>query len=537
VDILIANKSMACGGHNVICHIIDTGVNAVGELAGCVKLVAYIPSPDSALDIGPDYTDRHGHGTMMASVLHRQAPHAMIYSYSVYVRGGDVNKALARIIDEVNAAPNKRHTVSMSMSTGEGPETSYYTEMRLLIEQLNALGVPFVCSAGNDGEEALGKWPACFQAPITVTALQRNGERAHFSSWTDEADFGELGIDVPCMDMYGQETKCSGTSPATQIVAGKLARILSENPALTEAQLYEAAKANALDLGATGHDPYFGWGWISSIDIDAYDNTGGTPPETEDNSMDTLRLTTPYTRGEAVKTCQRRLVVHGFAVTIDGVYGPNTQAAVLVFQRANNLTADGIVGSKTWAKLDASPGDAEIALPVRRIEGMTKRMTRSGDYYIIGAQNHRLTKEYLTARVKAKPGYFNAKRIEWLESEIEAADEMGREIYCEDCSGLLMACNDILHFWPDKDLTANGIYERCKKISRSDVGPGDVLFRVEEGEAVHMAYVGYDGVYEAVGTEFGVVCRTDIDDRMTFNRMTGKMEKRPAWTHYGRPQA
>lgn len=43
---------------------------------------------------------------------------------------------------------------------------------------------------------------------------------------------------------------------------------------------------------------------------------------------------------------QRRL-----GITIDGVYGPTTHAAVLAFQKANNLVADGIVGPKTLAVL------------------------------------------------------------------------------------------------------------------------------------------------------------------------------------------
>ncbi len=37
--------------------------------------------------------------------------------------------------------------------------------------------------------------------------------------------------------------------------------------------------------------------------------------------------------------------------TIDGVFGPRTQAAVVAFQRAKGLTADGIVGPRTWAAL------------------------------------------------------------------------------------------------------------------------------------------------------------------------------------------
>jgi peptidoglycan hydrolase-like protein with peptidoglycan-binding domain len=36
---------------------------------------------------------------------------------------------------------------------------------------------------------------------------------------------------------------------------------------------------------------------------------------------------------------------------VDGIIGKNTIAAVKAFQTAHSLTADGIVGAKTWAAL------------------------------------------------------------------------------------------------------------------------------------------------------------------------------------------
>ena len=37
--------------------------------------------------------------------------------------------------------------------------------------------------------------------------------------------------------------------------------------------------------------------------------------------------------------------------SVDGIFGSKTYAAVLAFQKANGLVADGIVGSLTWGKL------------------------------------------------------------------------------------------------------------------------------------------------------------------------------------------
>lgn len=54
-------------------------------------------------------------------------------------------------------------------------------------------------------------------------------------------------------------------------------------------------------------------------------------------------------RGGDVTQVQARL-----ALVRDGIYGPITTAAVKDFQRANNLSVDGVVGSKTWSVLNAT---------------------------------------------------------------------------------------------------------------------------------------------------------------------------------------
>ena len=57
-------------------------------------------------------------------------------------------------------------------------------------------------------------------------------------------------------------------------------------------------------------------------------------------------------RGDAVRKLQELLNALGYDCgSVDGIFGSKTKAAVLAFQKANGLAADGIVGPLTWAKL------------------------------------------------------------------------------------------------------------------------------------------------------------------------------------------
>jgi peptidoglycan hydrolase-like protein with peptidoglycan-binding domain len=64
-----------------------------------------------------------------------------------------------------------------------------------------------------------------------------------------------------------------------------------------------------------------------------------------------------------VKTLQYLLRARGHTVTVDGIFGPRTDAAVRDFQRQKGLAVDGIVGPNTWSALiitvrQGSQGDA-----------------------------------------------------------------------------------------------------------------------------------------------------------------------------------
>ena len=58
-------------------------------------------------------------------------------------------------------------------------------------------------------------------------------------------------------------------------------------------------------------------------------------------------------RGEQVRAIQALLNIYGrthagFRLSQDGVFGPVTRATVIRFQRAVDITSDGVVGAFTW---------------------------------------------------------------------------------------------------------------------------------------------------------------------------------------------
>ncbi|TQM64905.1 peptidoglycan-binding domain-containing protein [Humibacillus xanthopallidus] len=52
--------------------------------------------------------------------------------------------------------------------------------------------------------------------------------------------------------------------------------------------------------------------------------------------------------GPEVTTLQRALRAAGGTLEVDGVFGPQTRRAVTQFQKANSITADGVVGEETY---------------------------------------------------------------------------------------------------------------------------------------------------------------------------------------------
>ena len=79
-----------------------------------------------------------------------------------------------------------------------------------------------------------------------------------------------------------------------------------------------------------------------------------------------------------VRSLQQLLRARNHPVAVDGIFGPNTEAAVKAFQQSNGLAADGIVGPQTWPKLVVQVQMGSTGDAVRGVQEVMKFHDQSG---------------------------------------------------------------------------------------------------------------------------------------------------------------
>jgi peptidoglycan hydrolase-like protein with peptidoglycan-binding domain len=73
------------------------------------------------------------------------------------------------------------------------------------------------------------------------------------------------------------------------------------------------------------------------------------------------------------------LGARGYPITVDGIFGPITDAAVRAFQRSKQLTVDGIVGPNTWSALVVQVSQGSTGDAVRGVQEEFQFRNLSGD--------------------------------------------------------------------------------------------------------------------------------------------------------------
>lgn len=235
--------------------LIDTGINeAHPALAGATIV-------------------RHGcngefhpgsHGTAVASLLVGEAPGfesvipgATLFAADIFCGHGGGSLSLLAI--ELNWMARERvAVVNISLV---GAKSVLLTG---LVRAMTLRGHLLVAAVGNDGPTAPPLYPAAYPDVVGVTGVDANRRVLPEACRGEQVDFAATGAGLSAAAVVGGYEDVRGTSFATPIVAGLLARSLqTPDPAIARGAL-DALAATAIDIGNNGPDPSYGKGLVGT---------------------------------------------------------------------------------------------------------------------------------------------------------------------------------------------------------------------------------------------------------------------------------
>lgn len=152
--------------------------------------------------------------------------------------------------------------------------SNYYGVGSALIDQAyastRAAGLVHFASAGNFSLPE-PTYPASLPEVQAVAALDRDGVLTTFSNSGAGLALAAPGLDIYTTDIAGpggydagDSTTASGTSYASPYAAGVAALALSVHPNLDAFEVESLLAGTAVDLGAAGQDPVYGWGFVNA---------------------------------------------------------------------------------------------------------------------------------------------------------------------------------------------------------------------------------------------------------------------------------
>lgn len=198
-------------------------------------------------------------------------------------------------------------------------------------------------------------------------------------------------------------------------------------------------------------------------------------------NCDTMDVLSKFgSKSEEVKSIQTILKNKGYyQASIDGIFGEKTKAAVINFQRDNNLVQDGIAGSKTLkalgigeSKNSSKYSDSEINLLARVISAESRGEPYSGQVAVGGVILNRIEHPSFPDTLSGviyQPGAFSCLNDGQIN---QAVDESAKRAAADAINGLDPSCGAVYYYNPAKTtnsfmlsrpvLTVIGKHRFCK---------------------------------------------------------------------------
>jgi subtilisin family serine protease len=244
----------AMGGTAVRVGLIDAGV----DLGHPVFLEAQVHTHGCANQVIVS-----AHGTAVASLLAGHAAHfsgaaplAELYAADVYC-GQPSGGAVAAVLEALAWMADSRVAV-INVSLVGPPNAT----LAAVVHSLVARGFLLVAAVGNDGPAAPPLYPAAYPGVVGVTAVDAKRKVLLEACRGPQVRYAAPGADMMAAAPGGTYARVRGTSFAAPLVAGLLARSLRVPDTAAAASALEQLNAQALNLGAAGRNPTYGYGLV-----------------------------------------------------------------------------------------------------------------------------------------------------------------------------------------------------------------------------------------------------------------------------------
>ncbi|WP_435971019.1 type VII secretion-associated serine protease mycosin [Streptomyces sp. Qhu_M48] len=266
-------------GKGVTVAVLDTGVDAQHpDLEGSV-----LPGRD-LVGFGASRGDRAWarHGTAMAGIIAGHghgpdggdgvlgiAPDAEILPVRVILEGADKSRDKARKTRGTALAEGIRWAADhgadvINLSLGDDSKSAHPDAGEdAAVQYALGKGVSVVASAGNGGEKGDHiSYPAAYPGVIAVTAVDRYGTHASFSTSRWYATVSAPGVDIAIADPDRRYYEGWGTSAAAAFASGAVALVRAAHPDLTPAQVKRLLIDTARSRPKGGRSDAKGYGTV-----------------------------------------------------------------------------------------------------------------------------------------------------------------------------------------------------------------------------------------------------------------------------------
>ncbi|MDX3228493.1 type VII secretion-associated serine protease mycosin [Streptomyces sp. ME19-01-6] len=211
----------------------------------------------------------HGHGGSGGDGVMGVAPEAKILPVRVILEETDPARKKARTQRGGALANGIRWAVDhgadvINMSLGDDSKSAHPEPAEdAAVQYALRKGVVVVASAGNGGKDGdRASYPAAYPGVIAVTAVDRYGSRAGFSTRRWYAAVCAPGVDVVIADPDRRYYAGWGTSAAAAFVSGAAALVRAAHPELSPLQIRQLLTDTAQDRPKGGRSDDLGAGMV-----------------------------------------------------------------------------------------------------------------------------------------------------------------------------------------------------------------------------------------------------------------------------------